>query len=309
MSNVAHNLNINMYSFNDILGLFDLTYNITEENMKIAKKKVLMFHPDKSKLPPEYFLFYKKAFDILLNYYQNYNKQNQTNTPDAIDYQKIYKNTVNSPEHKVIQKSINEIKPEDFQKRFNQTFEQNMAKPTVNRNEWFAEEGPLYNIDKNVNKSGMNAELDKIKEQTKSVVKYTGVQNMTYGGGNNFYDDVDDDQYQNEYITSDPFSKLKFDDLRKVHKDQTVFAVSENDFNNVKTYKNVDEYSRARGNDNLTPLEKSKAEYIMQQQEALRQQQMAQKQHASLLNMQKYEEKNKNVLAQFLRLEHIPNKI
>jgi hypothetical protein len=155
----------------------------------------------------------------------------------------------------------------------------------------------------------MNAELNKVKEQTKTIVKYNGVQNMMYTGGSNFYEDVEDDLYQNEYISSDPFGKLKFDDLRKVHKDQTVFAVSENDFNNVKTYKNVDEYSRARGNDNLTPLAKSQAEHMMQQQEALRQQQIAQKQHASLLNTQIYQEKNKNVLAQFLRLENTPNKI
>ena len=38
---------------------------MTLEQLKVAKKKVLMIHPDKSKLPAEYFLFYKKAFDKL----------------------------------------------------------------------------------------------------------------------------------------------------------------------------------------------------------------------------------------------------
>jgi hypothetical protein len=308
MSNVTHNLDINMYSFNDILSLFELTHDISEDQMKKAKKKVLMFHPDKSKLPPEYFLFYKKAFDILLNYYQNYSKQNQT-VNSQINYSKIFKETVNSPEHKIIQKNINEIKAEDFQKIFNQTFEKNMAKEVVNRNQWFTEEGPLYNIDKNVNKSGMSAELDRIKEQTKSIVKYNGVQSLISSGGSNFYDDIDDESSQSGYITSDPFSKLKFDDLRKVHKDQTVFAVSERDFNNVQTYKNVDEYNRVRGKDNLTPLSKNEAEQMMQQQEFLYRQQMAEKQRQSLQNIEMYEKKNKNVLAQFLRLDNIPNKI
>lgn len=308
MSKLTHNLDINMYSFNDILSLFELTYDISEDQMKKAKKKVLMFHPDKSKLPPEYFLFYKKAFDILLNYYQNYSKQNQT-VNSQINYGKIFKETVNSPEHKIIQKNINEIKAEDFQKIFNQTFEKNMAKEVVNRNQWFTEEGPLYNIDKNVNKSGMSAELDKIKEQTKSIVKYNGVQTLISSGGSNFYDDVDDESSQSGYITSDPFSKLKFDDLRKVHKDQTVFAVSERDFNNVQTYKNVDEYNRVRGKDNLTPLSKNEAEQMIQQQEFLYKQQIAEKQRQSLQNIEMYEKKNKNVLAQFLRLDNIPNKI
>ncbi len=308
MSKVIHNLNINMYSFNDILGLFELTYDISEEQMKKAKKKVLMFHPDKSKLPPEYFLFYKKAFDILLNYYQNYSKQNQT-VNSQNNYGKIFKETVNSPQDKIIQKNINEIKAEDFQKIFNQTFEKNMAKEVVNRNQWFTEEGPIYNIDKNVGKSGMSAELDRIKEQTKSIVKYNGVQSLISGGGSNFYDDIEDESSQMDYITSDPFSKLKFDDLRKVHKDQTVFAVSERDFNNVQTYKNVDEYNRVRGKDNLTPLNKNEAEQMIQQQEFLYRQQMAEKQRQSLQNIEMYEKKNKNVLAQFLRLDNIPNKI
>ena len=54
-----HNLEISTYSLNDILGLFDLTYNISIYDLKRAKKTVLMTHPDKSKLGPEYFLFYK----------------------------------------------------------------------------------------------------------------------------------------------------------------------------------------------------------------------------------------------------------
>ena len=64
----AHNLNIHMYKLSEILDLFQLSYNISIEDLKRAKKVVLMTHPDKSKLGPEYFLFYKKAFDIVLNF-------------------------------------------------------------------------------------------------------------------------------------------------------------------------------------------------------------------------------------------------
>ena len=45
-----HNLDIHMYSLNEILDLFGLTYDISIEDLKRAKKKVLMSHPDKSKL-------------------------------------------------------------------------------------------------------------------------------------------------------------------------------------------------------------------------------------------------------------------
>ena len=54
-----HNLDINTYNLDEILGLFDLPYQLTQDNMKRAKKKVLMLHPDKSRLDAKYFLFYK----------------------------------------------------------------------------------------------------------------------------------------------------------------------------------------------------------------------------------------------------------
>ena len=40
----THNLDINTYSLEEIFGLFDLNYNLTENSMRAAKKKVLMIH-------------------------------------------------------------------------------------------------------------------------------------------------------------------------------------------------------------------------------------------------------------------------
>jgi hypothetical protein len=55
----THNLNIHMYKLSELFDLFQLSYNISVDDMKRAKKMVLMTHPDKSGLGPEYFLFYK----------------------------------------------------------------------------------------------------------------------------------------------------------------------------------------------------------------------------------------------------------
>ena len=41
-----------MYSLSEVLNLFDLDYDISMDGLKRAKKRVLMMHPDKSKLPP-----------------------------------------------------------------------------------------------------------------------------------------------------------------------------------------------------------------------------------------------------------------
>ena len=68
---MEHNLNISLYTLDEILGLFDMTYDTMDlEGIKRAKKKVLMTHPDKSRLPADYFLFYKRAFEIVVGFYE-----------------------------------------------------------------------------------------------------------------------------------------------------------------------------------------------------------------------------------------------
>ena len=68
MNNV--DLNIDNYTYEDILGLFHLNYNFDVNDLKSAKKIVLKTHPDKSKLPNEYFLFYSKAYKMLYYVYE-----------------------------------------------------------------------------------------------------------------------------------------------------------------------------------------------------------------------------------------------
>jgi hypothetical protein len=87
----THNLRIQDYTLDELLGLFDLTSRtITLEQVKTAKKRVLMLHPDKSRLGPEYFLFYKQALEILVQIYEQQNKQNQNRTKTTKKKHKFY---------------------------------------------------------------------------------------------------------------------------------------------------------------------------------------------------------------------------
>ena len=60
MSNVheSMDLDINNYELTDILNLFKLPVMFDDKHLKQAKVTVLHMHPDKSKLPKEYFLFF-----------------------------------------------------------------------------------------------------------------------------------------------------------------------------------------------------------------------------------------------------------
>ena len=294
-----HNLNIHMYSLDAVLGLFDLKYNITIDDLKRAKKKVLMLHPDKSKLSSEYFLFYKKAFDIIVQFYENQNKQNKA--VENVEYKPL-NGELNKTNTKNVTSAIKEMNPEKFQSKFNKLFEENMAKkPNSSKNEWFAKDEPIYNIDQNVNASNMRDVLENMKQNNQAIINYRGVENLySSGSGTNVYDD--DDISDNSYVTSDPFSKLKYDDLRKVHKDQTVFAVSERDFEKVQTYSSVDHFVRERSRQSLDPMEKQRAEQVLAAKERQMQEEMMKRQYQSNLRTMQYEEKNKAILGNFLQL-------
>lgn len=299
-----HNLNIHMYNLQEILGLFDLTYTITVEDLKRAKKKVLMLHPDKSRLSPDYFLFYKKAFDIILQLYENNNKQNQTINSETVKYKPL-ENTLNNAAKNKVKTVIGEMDKSEFNNTFNQLFNDNMVKkPSQTRNDWFSKEEPIYNIDPNVSTKNMGAVLDTIKQKNAELAKYNGIQELyvNSNSGSRLYDENEDEEAEDVYISTDPFSKLKFDDLRKVHKDQTVFAVSERDINKVQQYSSMDHFMRERGKQTLTPLEKQEAEYMLAMKDKQYRERLMQKEYQANLRALENAEKNKTVLSSFLRL-------
>jgi hypothetical protein len=301
MQHLGHNLDIHMYSLQDVLDLFDLKYSITLEDMKRAKKKVLMTHPDKSKLEPKYFLFYKKAFDIVVKFYENQNKQNAIIPSEKQNYE-VGHHHHNKETTLQVSKNIQAMNKEKFNEKFNELFDKNMVnKPNIERNQWFTDETPIYETNETVNSQNMGQIIDKMRDDQSGLVKYRGVENlMNNDFGNSIYDDENNDTY----VTSDPFSKLKFDDLRKVHKDQTVFGVSEKDIHKVQQYTSVDHMMRERGKQSLTPLEKQESERILAQQNTQYREQMMQKEYADKLKTMQYEEKNKKVLATFMRIKN-----
>lgn len=300
----GHNLDIRTYSLDDLFKLFDISIpeNITVEEIKRAKKKVLMTHPDKSGLGAEYFLFYKKAFDIVVKFWENQNKQNREITEENTKYEPAVplKETTTSVD-KSVKKAIQELTPRDFQHRFNKLFEDNMyEKPDAEKNRWFSNEDPIYVVKDSVNNKNMGSVMETLKETQNGLVKYKGVENMISASNvANLYDDQDTGD---RYLASDVFSKLKFDDLRKVHKDQTIFAVSERDFAKVPQYTSVDHYTKERGGD-IKPMAKVEAERMMSLQEQQIRETVMRKEFAADMKMKENAVKNQSVLANFLQLK------
>ena len=295
----THNLDINTYSLEEIFGLFDLNYNLTEDSMRTAKKKVLMIHPDKSRLPANYFLFYKQAYEIVLNIYKQKSKFNgdsksaqQQYTPDVEQHASIGNNGSPHVDANISKKFSNS--------KFNELYDQNMVRKTdTSRFDWFKQDEPVIDdfSKRQVNPKNMGSELEAIKQKQAALQVYKGVQEMQSGGGTSYFED---DGESNEYVACDVFCKLKFDDLRKVHKDQTVFAVSEADFNKRPQYKTVDQFVRERDAGGSAPLSKTDAAQLLERQQKEKEQLIMNKQHRDYMLQKEYEEKQKSVRAAFL---------
>ena len=297
-----------MYSFKELLGLFDLSDHIEESDLKRAKHKTLMTHPDKSGLPAEYFHFYTAAFRMIVDYYAT----NQRTTAYVPTQNPIYdpvasssgkEDTISAP----LKSAIKKIKPEDFNKKFNRLFDDNMSKkPDPTKNAWFQNEAPVFDpaaiAPEGVTKQNMSQVLDKYKEKTAALVQYNGIRELGSGSnGSNLYDNEEDDS--SDYVTSDPFSKLKYDDLRKVHKDQTVLAISERDLTNIPRYESTDHLARVRSAQSIIPLEQREAERMIAEREESYRKKMMERQHQSRLNSLEYEEKSRAVVASFLKIK------
>ena len=80
-------LDMNNYTYDDLLSLFKLKYDFNETDLKNAKKIVLKMHPDKSRLAPKYFLFFSKAYKQVYSIYEFKNKTEKTEKmEDVKDY-------------------------------------------------------------------------------------------------------------------------------------------------------------------------------------------------------------------------------
>ena len=115
-------LDINNYELNDILNLFNIPSDFTEEHLKLCKKAVLKTHPDKSGLNKEFFLFFSKAYKIIFSVYKF--KMDSKDNINDIDFE--YNPDDDNKNDEIINnlKKNNKFYGENFNKWFNKLFDE-----------------------------------------------------------------------------------------------------------------------------------------------------------------------------------------
>jgi hypothetical protein len=351
-----HNLNIQSYTLDEIFGLFNVPPRsiFSMNDLKNMKRQVLYTHPDKSRFPPEYFIFYKKAFEIMVQYYEanckfydippeptnrplkpepkypgytggtcgrtgqrinnnNNNTQTQTHTSNTRPNSKYDPIDPHIASEEQVKTAIRAMSEGAFHRQFNELYEKNItdhaAEQRAKRFGWFSDTSSDIQVPQNVSKANFGESLEQVRQTSTALTRHRAEPssyNVVSGAGDLYGDlasEDADDEAEDVYISCDPFSKLKFDDLRKVHKDQTVFAVSERNFKPETKHQSVDMFNREWSKaGTATPLEKAQAEHMLREQERIRQERLATKQYQATQRALEYEEKNKAFLSNFLRL-------
>lgn len=227
-------LDIDNYDLEDILNLFHLDYKFEKEKMKKAKLMALKTHPDKSGLPKDVFLFFMKAYKMLEAIYEYRHKKEQ-----CAKKQKYNAEVDN--ENKQLLKKLDGKNPKQFNKWFNEMFEKVRVKDEdvdTGYGSWFKSNEDV-DEEKVKSRAGMNEAFERKKEKSRALILHEEINEMSGRGG------YDLTRGRPEQYSSDMFSNLPYQDLKKAHT-ETVVPVTIKDFMARPKFESVESYVRYR---------------------------------------------------------------
>ena len=234
-------LELDNYELPDLLELFKLDYDFSQEDLKKAKRMVLQTHPDKSKLPKEYFLFFSSAFKVIHSIYEFRNRS---------DKERSTTYTVEKDEEKELLLKEIANKP-NFNKVFNELFEKHRIRDEASESgygSWLKSDDDIDT--RTTTKAGMNAAFDAKKSEVRALVVHRDVEEANAAANGAAYDIVGSapDSYG-----SSIFSSLQYEDLKKAHV-ESVVPVTQQDFDARPSFKNEQELRAHRASFSTQPL-------------------------------------------------------
>ncbi len=246
-------LEIDNYNLEDLLNLFNLDINFDQSDLKTVKQIVLKTHPDRSGLDKSYFLFYGKAYKVLQNLYEFKNKKNTNLNKEKSKIDYLALSDEDKGKKLLVENLKNTKKNNEFNKWFNEVWEKVNIKDEDGYGDWFTSNDDLEETSiKSVRH--MHEKITQKKENLSQIVRKSDINEICSIGDTNELDSS-----KPEYYSSNLFSKLQYDDLKKSYT-ETVIPVSNDDYENKQKFSNVNQLTNFRNNQNLDPLSKKDEE-------------------------------------------------
>ena len=248
-------LNIDHYSIDDIISLFKISNKLTSQEMKAAKRTVLMSHPDKSRLDSKYFLFFTKAYKILYSIFTHKNKTIETE--HCVERTRIRDDKESEVEIDSNLKRLSSSSKcdHDFTIWFNRYFEENKESDDIEDQgygEWLKEEVQLSSgkSDGPVSKDKRDDIINREKSALRAVTVYKTVDEIDghvaeHTGQSSLLSRDTVDYYGSGIFSS---NNLCFDDVKHAYT-ETVIPVTEKDFLDKQKYNSVNQLQNERVSD------------------------------------------------------------
>jgi hypothetical protein len=236
---MSMDLNLENYKYEELLCLFKIN-QLNSENLKKAKKIVLKTHPDKCNLDKKVFLFFSSAYKKLVYVFEFV--KNYKSKLDIESYEYDYESHTEDEEglHKLLRND------KDFSKNFNELFESTYIKNDDGYNSWLKSDEDVHSIE--INKQEMENIRNEVRNSLVVKQEINGISSSQH------YSFEDQTTYG-----SDIFSKFQYEDLKKAHH-ESLIPVTDEDYNNIKKYNNVNQLENSRAKEITKPpsLEQSK---------------------------------------------------
>jgi hypothetical protein len=245
------------YNLEELLDLFDIPYCFDQNDLKKAKTVVVSVHPDKSGLDKEYFIFFKKAYDLLVELFE-YRKK--TDKPLRYIEKQTYTIIKDEEKEKLLEKVRGK---KNFHKWFNEMFEKTAHSNILKEGhgDWLKSNEDIDSRETTM--MGMNTAFERKKTEIKSIVVHKGVQELNGEAGGSLIDDSEIESYEDTKI----FSKMRYDDVRNAHT-HTVVPVTHQDFLERPQYSSIGHLQNARDGQNIKPLsDKQSQQFLAQRNE------------------------------------------
>ena len=221
-------------SLSDILELFEIE-ELTQSELKKAKKKVVLLHPDKNigKDTTIYFEYFRKAYLKLEEIHSFLN----TNTKQSTEYSKDFTTDTQKAFYDYYLKKGLDKDSKEFSKVFNEVFDNVHMKSEDGYGNWLKSNEGIY--DKNDLEKSRQKAMKQLANVKQDIISFTDL----------------DSQYS---------------DLKEAHVNSVITMDVNDVFQKKEKFNSIEEYQRYRTNDtrNLNLMEKKQEhEQILNQQQ------------------------------------------
>jgi hypothetical protein len=199
----------NDLTFEDMMNLYDIKPPLTREKIKVAKRKLLLLHPDKNKIDTtKHYMHFRGVYEKLIKIYSYiHHETNEDNLKKEVEIDNSFK--------KFIEKNnIHPVKDkEKYLKHFNEMFENIYSKDDDGHEDWLKTE-PDYDKD---DLEGSRKKLIEKNALVKIEIEGTSLSELS-----------------------------KYFDVKEAHTNSIIGLDHEKIFNEQPKFKTVDEYQRHR---------------------------------------------------------------